>query len=625
MQSGKEGSVMRKMMKAYPEKFLPEDQILSQVQPGDRIFIGTACGEPQYLVEALARYVESHPGTFSDAEALHIWTLGVDPVASEKLGSNFRRNSFFIGNNIRRAVNEGTANYIPIFLSQVPDLLKRHVVPIDIALIQTSPPDEHGYMSLGISVDMVKAAAQLASLVIAQVNSNMPRVHGDSFLHISEVDFLLPHDEPLLEYETDLPDETVRRMGKYVSNVVEDGDTVQVGYGSIPSAVISCLAVKHDLGVHTELLTDGVVDLMRKGVVNNRRKNIDTGKTVAAFCMGMKETYAYINDNPTFEFKTIDYTNSPSVISRINNMTAVNTALEIDLTGQATSESLGRTFYSGIGGQADFMRGAVMAPGGKSILVLPSTAQNGAVSRIVPFLKEGAGVTLTRGDIHYVITEYGIAYLHGRNFRERAMSLISIAHPRFQQELLEEANRQNLISKGQAYVPGKRGVYPEHLETRRKAKTDLEILLRPVKKTDEALLEDFFSTLEGPCRSLLTVNSDSGGSIPIDYTGELLMLALLKKDEKETLLGVGKYTISDNQHAAEVAVLVRESHRNLGIGTEILSYLKQIARRRGLLGFTAKVERENESALRLFKKMDFDLKRRPIQADYYLLDMHFKP
>ena len=627
MQRGQEGSVMRKMMRTYPEKFPSEDEIFSQVQAGDRIFIGTACGEPQYLVKALIRYVESHPTTFSYAEALHIWTLGVDPRSSNKFGSNFRRSSFFIGKDTREAVNKGEANYIPIFLSQVPALLRRHTIPIDVALIQTSPPDEHGYMSLGISVDIVKEAVQVASLVIAQVNSNMPRVHGDSFVHIGQVDFLLPHDEPLLENDTELPDETVRRMGKYVSNVVEDGDTIQVGYGSIPSAVISYLNTKHDLGVHTELLTDGIVDLMRKGVINNRRKNIDTGKTVAAFCVGKKATYAYINDNPTFEFKTIDYTNNPSVISRINNMTAINTALEIDLTGQATSESLGKTFYSGIGGQADFMRGATMAPQGKSILVLPSTARNGGVSRIVPFLKEGAGVTLTRGDIHYVITEYGIAYIHGRSLRERAMSLIAIAHPAFQPALLEQAKRQNLIYEGRAYAPGKKGLYPEHLEARRKTKTGLEVFLRPVKTSDEAMLRDVLVTLpEGTggeaCRNFLRAVGPGDGGL-IDYTREMAILALLKGDGKETFVGLGKYVMGDDQHTAEVAVLVSESRRNLGVGTEILWYLKRIAQRRGLLGFTAKVAKENEPALRLFEKMDFDLKRKALQTKY-LLEMRFK-
>jgi len=613
---------MERMRNAYPEKFLPEEQVFNHIQAGDRIFIGTGCGEPQYLVRALIGHVESHPKAFADAEVLHVWTLGVDPYGSEKFGSNFRRNAFFIGNTMREAVNKGTANYVPLFLSQVAGLLKRHIIPVDVALIQTSPPDEHGYMSLGISVDIVKAAAQLASVVIAQINSHMPRVHGDSFIHMGEVDYILPHDEPLLEYETDPPDEGVKRMGNYVSSVVEDGDTIQVGYGSIPSTVLSSLGTKHDLGVHTELLTDGIVDLMKKGIVNNKRKDFDTGKTVAAFCMGRKETYHYVHDNPTFEFKTLDYTNSPAVISRIRNMTAINTALEIDLTGQATSESLGKTFYSGIGGQADFMRGAVMAPGGKAILVLPSTARNGKVSRIVPFLREGAGVTLTRGDIHYVITEYGIAYIHGRNVQERAMALISIAHPLFQPSLLEEARRQNLVYKSQVFVTGKKGIYPEHLETRRKTKTGLELFLRPLKTTDEVLVHAFFSSLTGG-RIDERCLSGSLVSTPIDYAKDMVILAFAKRDGDEMVIGMGRYLVNEERRTAEVAVAVRDDQQNLGVGTEILSYLKQIARRRGLLGFTAQVREENASMLHLFEKMGLDLRSRTVQG-VYLLDMQFK-
>ncbi len=287
-----------------------------------------------------------------------------------------------------------------------------------MALIQTSLPDDHGYMSLGISVDIVKAAVESASLVIAQVNSYMPRVHGETFINIKNVDFIVSYDKPLLEFEASVPDDIAQRIGTYVSRIIQDGDTIQVGYGTIPNAIMSHLNNKKNLGIHTELLTDGVIELMKNGVVDNTRKELNKGKTVAAFCMGRKETYEYLHDNPSIEFRPVSYTNNPLVIARHKNMTAINSALEIDLTGQATAESLGRIFYSGIGGQADFMRGAVLSQGGKTILALQSTAENDTISRIVPNLKEGAGVTLTRGDIHYVVTEYGIAYLHGKNIRE---------------------------------------------------------------------------------------------------------------------------------------------------------------------------------------------------------------
>ncbi len=456
MALGEESGFCEEIKKAYPEKFAPEEKIFSHIHRGDRIFISTACGEPQYLVRALIQFVESNPKAFFDAEILHVWTLGVAPYTEEKFKDNFRHNSFFVGNNSREAVNKGLADYTPIFLSRVPDLFYRGLVPINVALIQTSSPDIHGYMSLGISVDITKAAVEKASLVIAQVNQHMPRAHGDGFIHIEDIDFIICRDEPLLEYEAIAPDETARQIGKYVARIVQDGDTIQVGYGSLPNAILSNFFEKKHLGVHTELLTDGLVELIKKGVIDNSRKTLNRGKTVATFCMGHRKTYEFLEDNPSIEFRTIDYTNNPLTISRQKNMTAINSALEIDLTGQVTAESLGKTFYSGIGGQADFMRGAVLAPGGKSILAIQSTAEWGKVSRIVPFLREGAGVTLIRGDIHYVVTEYGIAYLLGKNIRERAMALISIAHPDFRPWLIEKAKEANLIYRDQAFIPGKK-------------------------------------------------------------------------------------------------------------------------------------------------------------------------
>ncbi|MCX6100740.1 MAG: acetyl-CoA hydrolase, partial [Candidatus Bipolaricaulota bacterium] len=435
--------------KEYPEKFVPPDVAFSRIHRGDRIFIGTGCGQPQYLVDAMVEFVKTNPKAFFDAEVVHVWTLGLTPYLREEVKRNFRLDSFFIGSPTRAPVNQGEADYTAIFLSQVPQLFRRGVVPIDVALIQTSVPDEHGYMSLGVSVDIVRAATDCARTVICQVNQSMPRTHGDSFVHLRDADFVLPHDEPLLEYETSAPDGNADRIGGYVARLVQDGATIQVGYGRIPDAILSHLSGKTHLGVHTELLTDGIVELMKAGVIDNTRKSIDQNKTVAAFCMGRQPTYEFLSDNPSVSFRPVDYTNSPAVIARVEKMTAINTALEIDLTGQATAESLGNEFYSGIGGQADFMRGAILAPEGKSILCIESTARFGEVSRIVPSLSSGAGVTLTRGDLHYVVTEYGIAYLHGKNMRERAMELIRVAHPKFRPWLLREAKARNLVYRDQ--------------------------------------------------------------------------------------------------------------------------------------------------------------------------------
>lgn len=328
----------------YPEKVVPIERMFSRIHRGDRVFSGTGCGEPQALMRALVDYVRVRPKAFFDVEVLHVWTLGVAPYTDEKLKDHFRHNSFFISGNARQAVNQGMADYTPIFLSQVPDLIRRGDLGIDVALIQTSPPNEHGYLNLGVSVDIVKAAVETAPLVIAQVNSLMPRVHGDGFLHIRDADYLFLCDEPLLEYRPEADTEIARRIGDYVARLVRDGDTIQVGYGSIPNAILAALKDKKHLGVHTELLSDGIVDLMQNGVVDNSRKTLHRGKTIAAFCMGSRPTYDYIHDNPAVEFRTIDYTNNQLVISRLENMVAINSALEMDLTGQASAESIGSLF-----------------------------------------------------------------------------------------------------------------------------------------------------------------------------------------------------------------------------------------------------------------------------------------
>lgn len=626
-----ESEKLRALKEKYPHKFASEKAIFSNIHAGDRLFIGTGCGEPQYLVRALINYVKSHPKAFYDAEVIQVWSLGVAPYTDEKFKSNFRHNSFFIGENTRNAVNECKADYTPISLSEVPRLFNRKVVPVDVALIQTSLPDEHGYLSLGISVDIVKVAVENASLVIAQVNPQMPRVHGDSFLHIENVDYIIPYNEPLLEYPRKNAGKIVERLGGYLARVVEDGDTIQVGYGYIPNAILTGLYAKKNLGVHTELLSDGIVDLMRRGIVDNSKKEINRGKTVAAFCMGKRETYAYLHNNPGVEFRTIDYTNNPLVIAQHRNMVAINSVLEIDLTGQATAESLGKTFYGGVGGLADFMRGAVLSPGGKTIVVLPSTTTNGEVSRIVPFLQEGAGVTLLRSDVHYVITEYGIAYLYGKNIRERAMSLISIAHPKFRPWLIAKAKKQSLIYMDQRFIPGTRGEYPEDLETYKTTKSGLRLLLRPVKISDEPLLKDFFYALSD--KSMYKRFFSKRKDIPhrilqdyfvvIDYTKEMVILAVKECKGKEIILGVGQYGIIEGTLTAEIAMVVRDDYQNKGIGTEILSHLTFIAKKQGLSGFRGETHYLNAAVFfHLFKKMGFGIEKE-IDTGLCILNLTF--
>jgi ribosomal protein S18 acetylase RimI-like enzyme len=369
---------------------------------------------------------------------------------------------------------------------------------------------------------------------------------------------------------------------------------------------------------------------MKAGAVDNKRKSLHRGKTVASFCMGRRETYEYLRDNPAFEFMPIDYTNDPLIIARNSNMTAINAALEIDLTGQATAESIGGEFYSGIGGQADFMRGAVLSPTGKSILALRSTARNGEVSRIVPMLGPGAGMTLSRGDIHYVVTEYGIAYLHGKNVRERAMDLIAIAHPKFRPWLIEEAKKWGIVYRDQAYMPGEQGEYPEALETHRTTKTGESILLRPAKISDEPLFKDFFYSLseQSLYRRFVSVRQDMPHErlqdfVAVDYTKRMVLLALIEGKGREEMVGLGEFALLPSGHVAEIALAVRDDYQGRGIGTELLAYLAYLARKQGLLGFTAEVLVDNKPVLHLLEKMGFDIEKRK-EAGVYEMKISFR-
>ena len=613
------------LKQSYRDKFASLDDIFKHIHRGHRIFIGTACGEPQYLVQALSDYVGKNPKAFFDAEVFHVWSMGVAPYAHEKFKRNFRLNSFFVGDNSRQAVNQGLADYTPLFFSEVPAIIASGRVKFDIALIQTSLPDKHGYVSLGISVDIVKAAVENAKIVIAQVNSYMPRTHGDTFIHVSDISYIVPYDEPILEFKPSVPDDIAHKIGEYVARIVQDGDTIQVGYGALPNAIIASLKNKKHLGVHTELISDGIVELMKAGVIDNSQKKFGRGKTVASFCMGVKETYDYIHDNPEIEFRTIDVTNNPLTIAQFNNMVAINAALQIDLTGQSSSEAIGKYFYSGIGGHADFMRGTALSPNGKTILTLRSTSNDGLHSRIIPLLEEGSGTTLTRGDVHYVITEYGIAYLHGKNIRERAMDLIAIAHPKFRPWLIEEAKRLGLIYKDQAFIPGKRGEYPESLEIWRTTASGFTVLLRPVKISDESKVKEFYYSLSDRSlyRRFISKRQDMPHErlqdfVVIDYTQEMIILAVVSEAEAEEIVGIAQYGIDPASHTAEVAVVVRDQYQARGIGTELLAYVTYLAKRQGLLGFTAEVLVENKPMMRLFENGGFDIEKRRSEGVYEL-------
>ena len=615
--------------KKYPEIFTSEEIAFRHIHWGDRILIGSGCGEPQHLLKALIGYVKSDPKALLDAEVFQIWAMGDAPYADAKFQENFRHNSFFIGKNVRDAVNKGLADYTPVSLSDLPDMLHRGLIPLDVAIIQVTPPDTKGRMSLGVSVDIVKAAVQESTLVIVQVNRDMPWTHGDGIINIKDVDYLIPFDEPLLEYKTQASKETVKKIRGYLSRLVHDGETIQAGYGGLINAALAGLAGKKNLGIHTEMLSDGLVYLIKKGAVDNSKKTINRGKTIASFCMGSGKTYKYL-DNKKIEFRTIDYTDNPLVIAKHDNMTAINSAMGIDLTGQASEESVGKQFYGGIGGQANFMRGAALSKNGKSILVLESTSDNGKTSRITPFLPEGAGVTLNRGDVHYVVTEYGIAYLHGKNIRERAMELIRIAHPKFHGLLIDEARELNLIYGDQTYIAGNKGACPENLETYRTTWKGLSIKIRPVRISDEPLLKEFFYSLtdETVYRRFASARKDMPHNRLQDFTvidsdKQMILLALLENEEKQELIGIGQYNINEDTHMGDVAFVVRDDHQHLGVGTELLKYLTYLGKRKGLMGFTAEVLSDNEPMKTIFKEIGFKEKKRP-DDDMYEYKLLFR-
>jgi 4-hydroxybutyrate CoA-transferase len=427
----------------YRSKLVTAQEAVSCVESGMRVYIHPGCAEPEALVEALigrAPFVK-------DVEVMHLLTMGASPYCVPEMAAHFRHNALFVGGNVREAVNDGRADYTPIFLGEVEALFESGEMPIDVAFIQVSPPDSHGYCSFGVGVECTLTAAKCAHYVVAQVNGNMPRTYGDSFIHVSEIDAIVELSRPLCELKVQPSSELFRAIGTRVASLIEDGAVLQCGIGGIPDAVLPNLMDRKDLGVHTELLSDNIIPLIEAGVVNGQRKNWKPRKVILGFVLGTRKLFEFIDENPIFEFHPSAYTNDPFRIAQNDRMVAINSAIEVDLTGQVCAESIGSQFYSGFGGQLDFIRGAARSKYGKPIIALPATARNDTVSRIVPRLTNGAGVLTTRGDVHYVVTEYGIAYLHGRTIRQRAESLIQIAHPKFRDELYDYCERQRWFQR----------------------------------------------------------------------------------------------------------------------------------------------------------------------------------
>jgi acyl-CoA hydrolase/RimJ/RimL family protein N-acetyltransferase len=601
----------------YATKVVTREIALSHIQRGAKIFVGSACGEPQYLVEGLAE----RSAKIADSEILHILTLGIAPYTDEKLAKIFRHNAFFIGDNTRKAVAEGRADYTPVYLSELPQLFRSRRTRVDAALIQVTPPDRHGYVSLGVSVDVTKAAVESARLVIAEVNPRVPRTLGDSFIAVDRIDFLVPHVSPVIEYLPPTPDDVALRIGANIARLVSDGATIQIGIGSIPNAAVHALREKRDLGVHTEMFSDWLLDLVNAGAISNRRKSLHPGKVIASFCMGTQALYDFIDNNPMVEFHPSEYTNDPYVIGQNNNMVSINTALEIDLTGQICSDSIGHQFYSGIGGQVDFIRGAARSEGGKPIIAFPSTARGEAVSRIVPQLSPGAGVVTTRASARYVVTEWGYANLHGKTIRERAMALINISHPKFRKELLEAAKRLHYVYPDQI-IPTSLDLYPEQYE-KREVIAGEEIFFRPVRATDEPLLKELFYSLsdESVYRRYFSVikymfHERLQEELDLDYQTRMAIAAVAERGGVEEIAGLAQYILDESTNYAETAFLVRDAWQGKGLGDRLARTIVKIAQDKGIKGITAAVMTENRAMLHLFYKLGFTVESR-LEEGYY--------
>ncbi|MBC2596297.1 GNAT family N-acetyltransferase [Ruficoccus amylovorans] len=574
------------------------------VRPGSRVFIGSTAACPHALVASMLKCREQ----LKDIELVHIFVLGGSPWAEEKYHDTFKVNCFFLSTGTRESVNAGWSDYTPSFLSDVPALFKEAILPLDVALIQVSPPDEMGFCSLGVSVDVISAAVQSARCVIAQVNPRMPRTMGESFLHSDEIDYYLEAEADLPEWHPAPGNGEAGVIANYVAQLIEDGSTLQLGVGNIPDQVCRALYGHKHLGVHTEMFSDGVMHLMQAGVIDNSRKSINRGRTVSSFCIGTRALYDFVDGNPHIHFLPTELTNNITNIARNSQMVSINSAVEVDLTGQVAADSIRGRFYSGIGGMVDFMRGAALSEGGLPIIALPSTAEDGKTSRIMPRLSPGAGVVGSRADVHFVITEYGIATLRGRSIRERTLELIQIAHPKFRDDLLRFAREQcyvppyqKLVSRPTREIGG--------VEFERVTLANEEYVLRPLHPSDERRLQEFFyshtpETVQKRYGYNITsmTRERAHELVSVDQEKDLALGIFEIKGPRQRIHAVGRYYLDEDGEAAEIAFVVRETKRRHGMGGLLLRRMLEIGRKRGLSRLWAFVSRNNEPMIRLFYK-----------------------
>jgi acyl-CoA hydrolase/GNAT superfamily N-acetyltransferase len=577
-------------------------QAVSIVKPGDLVYVGTACATPRVLTQAL----EIHKEDLPDITLCHFLTDGALPYEGQTAKTHFQHRCFFVGADVRAAVKQQQADYIPISIAQVPKLIHNGRLAADVAFIQVSPPDKHGYVSLGVSVDITRAMALTAKTVIAEINPHMPRTLGDSFLHLDQIHYLVPVDQPIIEYTHPPADAVAQQIARYAARIIDNNSTLQIGLGRIPNEMIKHLTDRQNLGIHSDVITDPLVDLIEKGVITGKAKGIHRGQIVTSYCMGTRRLYDLIDHNPLFAFHPIDYVCNPTVLAGNNQLVSVTQAFAVDLTGQICADQFQGEFYSGVSTQPDFLRGAANSPGGKPIICLTSTTDDGRESRIQPLLRMGEGVTIARSDVHYVITEYGCAYLFGKSIRERALALIEIAHPEFRPWLLEEAKRLGYVRPDQTLRS--KVAYPVQGERETRLKNGVDIRIRPSKASDIQGLRDLFHHLSK--EDIYTRFFQHLKFLPtsmaehlcnVDYETEMACVAVTGDRENERMIGSACYFVNLTSNLAEAAYMIHPDWQRLGLGGLLQQWLIEYAKAKGLRGFTLEILTSNDKMMRLAK------------------------
>ena len=596
----------------YIEKLQTADQAIGRIKSGQRVFIGSACGEPQALVRALAANSKLYTG-LEIVRMLSRENTPLSQIANETRESNFSIRHIYLGGTGSEYLKSNFRFVTPMNMSDVPTLFKSRKLPINVALIQVSPPDDFGWMSLGISVDVTQAAAYSADIVIAQINSRMPRVMGQSFIHVNDVDIIVEHEEELLTTEPTPKSELATWIGRQISRLIPDGATLQVGLDAASQATAQALSQKNDLGFHSQYLTNDIMHLYAMGVITNRKKGINDGKLVASAALGNKELYEFLHDNPAIEFHPSDYVNNPYIISRHNRMISMNVAKAIDLTGQVTVEAVAQTHFAGVSGIMDFVHGARRSPGGKSILMLFSTTPDGKQSNIVPWLNNEV-VVVPRGSVHYVATEYGVVNMFGKNLQERVMAMISIAHPDFREELFHEAKKAGMVGPGRTLGETAKAVYPVNLEDTIEVNGQI-ITIRPAKPVDERRIREHYYNLDKNDIFLRFFHektsfstSDVEGKSQIDYIKDLTLIGVVGESGFDRVVAVAEYLLLMDSNMAEVAFTVAKDFQGKGLGKIFLKKLASAAREHGIAGLVAYTAPHNQAMIRLFKNLPYKIK-----------------